>query len=55
MREAMDCFDAVAAQTGARIVQACRLDSVPSDLGVWLLHQAAAEDGAGELEDRRLS
>jgi short subunit dehydrogenase-like uncharacterized protein len=30
------------------------VDSVPSDLGVLLLHQAAAADGAGDLEDTTL-
>jgi short subunit dehydrogenase-like uncharacterized protein len=54
MREAIDRFDAVAQQSGARIVHSCGFDSIPSDLGVLLLHEAAAADGAGELEDTTL-
>jgi short subunit dehydrogenase-like uncharacterized protein len=54
MRDAIDRFDAVAQQSGARIVHSCGFDSIPSDLGVLLLHEAAAADGAGELEDTTL-
>jgi short subunit dehydrogenase-like uncharacterized protein len=54
MRESIDRYDAVAAGTGARIVHCCGVDSVPSDLGVLLLHQAVAADGAGDLEDTTL-
>jgi short subunit dehydrogenase-like uncharacterized protein len=38
MREAIDRFDAVAVGSGARIVHSCGFDSIPSDLGVLLLH-----------------
>jgi short subunit dehydrogenase-like uncharacterized protein len=51
MRECIDRFDAMAAESGARIVHSCGFDSIPSDLGVLSLHQAAAADDAGELED----
>jgi short subunit dehydrogenase-like uncharacterized protein len=44
----------VAQGTGARIVHNCGFDSIPSDLGVLLLHEAARADGAGELEDTTL-
>jgi short subunit dehydrogenase-like uncharacterized protein len=54
MRESIDRYGAVAAGTGARIVHCCGVDSVPSDLGVLLLHRAAAADGAGDLEDTTL-
>jgi len=54
MREAIDRFDAVAARSGARIVHSCGFDSIPSDLGVLLLHEAATADGAGQLEDTTL-
>ena len=54
MRESIDRFHATAAASGARIVHACGFDSIPSDLGVLLLHQAAEADGAGELEDTTL-
>jgi short subunit dehydrogenase-like uncharacterized protein len=46
MRDTISQFDAVAKETGARIVHNCGFDSIPSDLGVLLLHEAA-----GELED----
>jgi len=46
IREAIDRFHARAQETGARIVHCCGFDSIPSDIGVWLLHQEA-----GELED----
>ncbi len=54
MREAIDRFDAVAAESGARVVHGCGFDSIPSDLGVLLLHEAAEADGAGELEQATL-
>ncbi|MEX1141920.1 MAG: saccharopine dehydrogenase NADP-binding domain-containing protein [Thermoleophilaceae bacterium] len=50
MREAIDRFDALAEESGARIVNSCGFDSIPSDLGVLMLHEAAQADGAGELE-----
>lgn len=46
--------DARAAATGARIVHSCGFDSIPSDLGVYLLHECARADGAGDLEDTTL-
>jgi short subunit dehydrogenase-like uncharacterized protein len=51
MRETIERFDAAARASGARIVPSCGFDSIPSDLGVLLLHEAADADGAGELED----
>jgi short subunit dehydrogenase-like uncharacterized protein len=54
MRDAIDRFHAVAERSGARIVHSCGFDSIPSDLGVLLLHQAAEADGAGDLEDTAL-
>jgi short subunit dehydrogenase-like uncharacterized protein len=54
VREAIDRFDALARESGARIVHACGYDSVPSDLAVLLLHERAAADGAGRLRDVRL-
>ena len=49
VREAIDRCDALARQSGARVVHSCGYDSVPSDMGVLLLHEAA-----GELADVRL-
>jgi short subunit dehydrogenase-like uncharacterized protein len=39
LRESIDENHDVATRTGARIVHACGFDSIPSDLGVFLLHQ----------------
>jgi short subunit dehydrogenase-like uncharacterized protein len=40
-----------ARETGARIVHAAGFDSVPSDLGVLLLHEAVTADGEGTLQE----
>ena len=54
IRDSIDhCHDA-AARSGARIVHSCGFDSVPSDLGVLLLHLAARADDAGDLQDTTL-
>jgi short subunit dehydrogenase-like uncharacterized protein len=49
MRETVERFDAPARASGARIVHTCGFDSIPSDIGVLALHQAA-----GELMDTTL-
>jgi short subunit dehydrogenase-like uncharacterized protein len=54
MRDSIDRYHSVAAGTGARIVHSCGFDSIPSDLGVLLLHHAARADDAGDLEDTTL-
>jgi short subunit dehydrogenase-like uncharacterized protein len=54
LRESMDRCHGVAAAAGTRIVHCCGVDSIPSDLGVLLLHDAARADGAGDLEDTTL-
>lgn len=54
MRESAERHHGAAASAGARIVHACGFDSIPSDLGVLLLHEAAEADGAGELEHTTL-
>jgi len=43
-----------AAASGARIVHSCGFDSIPSDLGVYLVHERAQADGAGDLEETTL-
>lgn len=43
-----------AAANGTRIVHSVGFDSVPSDLGVYLLHERAQADGAGELGETTL-
>ncbi len=54
MRDSIDRFHETAAASDARIVHTCGFDSIPSDLGVFLIHQAASKDGAGDLEDTTL-
>ena len=50
MRRAIDAAHDRAKASGARIVHTCGFDSIPSDLGVLLLHEAARDRGAGDLE-----
>jgi short subunit dehydrogenase-like uncharacterized protein len=54
IRDSIDRCHQTAAGTGARIVHCCGFDSIPSDLGVLLVHQAASADGAGDLGDTTL-
>jgi len=54
IRDSIDHCQDVAARSGARIVHCCGFDSVPSDLGVLLLHLAARADDAGDLQDTTL-
>ncbi|WP_205699035.1 trans-acting enoyl reductase family protein [Conexibacter sp. SYSU D00693] len=49
MRRAIDTAHDKAMASGARIVHTCGFDSIPSDLGVLLLHEAARDRGLGEL------
>lgn len=51
MRESIDRYHAPAARAGVKIVHACGVDSIPSDLGVLLLHRRAKDESAGELLD----
>ena len=51
MRWAIDAADAKARASGARIVHTCGFDSIPSDIGTLLLHEAAKAGGHGELEE----
>jgi short subunit dehydrogenase-like uncharacterized protein len=43
VRRMIDAHDARARETGARIVHCCGFDSIPSDLGVFLLQEGALE------------
>ena len=54
IRESIDRYHDVAAGTGTRVVHCCGFDSIPSDLGVLLLHHAARADDAGDLQDTTL-
>ncbi len=49
IRDSIDQYHKLAADTGARIVHSCGFDSVPSDLSVYALYRAARDEGAGEL------
>jgi short subunit dehydrogenase-like uncharacterized protein len=49
MRETIERFDAPAKASGVRVVHSCGFDSIPSDIGVLVLHEAA-----GELTDTTL-
>ena len=52
-----DCIDQqhdTARASGARLVNACGFDSVPSDLAVLATAERAAADGAGQLSDTTL-
>jgi len=54
MRWSIDAADAAARASGARIVHTCGFDSIPSDIGTLLLHEAAQAGGHGELEETSL-
>jgi len=45
IREMIDAHHERAAETGARIVNCCGFDSIPSDLGVFVLHDHLAKQG----------
>ena len=51
VRESVGSLHDLASRSGARIVHSCGYDSVPSDLGVLLLHEKAVAEGAGELTE----
>ena len=54
MRWAIDAAETAAQTTGARIVHTCGFDSIPSDIGTLLLHEAAQAGGHGELGETSL-
>ena len=54
MRWAIDAADDAARASGARIVHTCGFDSIPSDIGTLLLHEAAQAGGHGELGETSL-
>jgi len=49
VRDSADTAHRLARSTGARIVHSAGFDSVPSDLGVLMLHQQVQADGEGTL------
>jgi short subunit dehydrogenase-like uncharacterized protein len=54
IRKMIDAHQAEAEGTGARIVHACGMDSIPSDLGVFLLQRAAKERYGKPCPDIRM-
>lgn len=48
-RFTIDKADDIAKGTGARIVNSCGFDSVPSDLGAYLLYRKVTDEDAGTL------
>ena len=54
VRYSIDKFGEQAVASGARIVHSCGYDSIPSDVGVHLLHERVTADGEGELTDTTL-
>ncbi|MDF3313078.1 saccharopine dehydrogenase NADP-binding domain-containing protein [Rhodococcus sp. T2V] len=53
-RDSIDAHHEKARTNGVRIVHSCGYDSIPSDLGVHVLHQAVQADGAGDLGETTL-
>jgi short subunit dehydrogenase-like uncharacterized protein len=53
-RDSIDAHHEKARAGGVRIVHSCGYDSIPSDLGVHVLHQAVRADGAGDLGETTL-
>lgn len=49
MRQMIDAHEAQARRSGARIVFSCGFDSVPFDLGVWFLQEAALRQHGAPL------
>lgn len=54
VRDSIDANQQTAVRTGAKIVHSCGFDSIPSDLGVQLLADRLAVDGAGTLTEATL-
>ncbi|WP_084522169.1 saccharopine dehydrogenase family protein [Nocardia uniformis] len=54
IRDCIDRFGERAAETGAKIVNSCGYDSIPSDLSVYQLYKRSVEDNVGELTDTTL-
>lgn len=54
IREAIDTYHDEAARTGAKIVNSCGYDSIPSDLSVYQLYRSTVADNTGELSDTTL-
>lgn len=53
MKQSIALHHEAAMQSGARIVHACGFDSIPSDLGVFMLSRAMKERHRGHLQEVR--
>ncbi|WP_019932520.1 trans-acting enoyl reductase family protein [Nocardia sp. BMG111209] len=54
VRDCIDQAQETAVATGARIVNSCGYDSIPSDLSVYQLYRRTVADNTGELTDTTL-
>jgi short subunit dehydrogenase-like uncharacterized protein len=54
IRDMIDRHHERARSTGARIVHCCGFDSIPSDLGTLMLHEAMVRGGAARVETVKL-
>ncbi|MFQ6398408.1 saccharopine dehydrogenase family protein [Nocardia sp. KC 131] len=54
IRDSIDQFHDEAAATGAKIVNSCGYDSIPSDISVYELYKRSVADNTGELEETTL-
>ncbi len=54
VRDCIDQFQNAAYATGAKIVNSCGFDSIPSDLSAYRLYRRSVEDNTGELTDTTL-
>ena len=54
VRQCIDDYDELAKSTGARIVNSCGFDSIPSDLGVLLAYEYARDHKLGPLTSTTL-
>jgi short subunit dehydrogenase-like uncharacterized protein len=54
IRESIDLYHNLAADTGARIVHSCGFDSIPSDLTVFALYRRSEQDNEGQLGDTNM-
>lgn len=54
IRDCIDKYGERATETGAKIVNSCGYDSIPSDLSVYQLYKRSVADNTGELTDTTL-
>ncbi|MGM7645233.1 saccharopine dehydrogenase family protein [Nocardia sp. JW2] len=54
IHDAIEQFEQTAVDSGAKIVNSCGYDSIPSDLSVYEIYRASVADNTGELEDTTL-